>query len=88
MKKDNYFRKNITPLIIGNLINRGSIHTHSYLNSASENGHKDIVQFLASNVADINHKDFYGSTALMCGIYNLDQYFQVYFILSNNSSSF
>ena len=71
MKKDNYFRKNITPLIIGNLINRGSIHTRSYLNSASENGHKDIVQFLASKGADIRHKKNDGWTALMWGIYDL-----------------
>ena len=73
MKKDNNFRKNITPLIIGNLKNRGSFQSHSYLNSASENGNEDIVELLASNGADINHKDNDGWTALMLGIYNLDQ---------------
>ena len=38
---------------------------------AASNGHKDIVQFLASKGADIRHKKNDGWTALMWGIYDL-----------------
>ena len=55
---------------------------------AIDKGHKDVVEFLARNGADINHKDDFGRTALICGINNKDHFFQLNFILSNISSSF
>ena len=39
-----------------------------------------------SNGADIHHKDNDGHTALTFGIYYLDKFFKINFILLNNSS--
>ena len=36
---------------------------------AAHYGHKDIVEFLASNGADIHYKNNHGWTALIWGIY-------------------
>ena len=38
---------------------------------AASNGHKNVVEFLASNGANIDNKNKDGSTALMLGIYFL-----------------
>ena len=36
-------------------------------------GHKDVVEFLVDNGANIHHKNNYGGTALMSGIFNFDK---------------
>ena len=40
-----------------------------YSKIAAQNGHRDVVEFLANKGADIHHKDNNGFTALMIGIY-------------------
>ena len=39
-----------------------------YSAKAAQNGHNDVIEFLASNGADINHKNNNGWTSLMIGI--------------------
>ena len=40
----------------------------SLLSKAANNGHKDVVEFLANNGADINHEDNLYWNAFMLGI--------------------
>ena len=51
---------------------------------AANEGHQEVVKILASNGADINHKNNNGSTALMCGIWYFNYFFSMFLILSNN----
>ena len=47
---------------------------------AAQNGYKDVVEFLLSKGVDIHHKDNNGWSAIMIGIYKLDEQFLIYFI--------
>ena len=43
------------------------------MKKAAADGHKDVVEFLASKGAEIHHKNSDGRTALISGILNSNQ---------------
>lgn len=67
---------------LNEIVNKRDPEGHSPLHYASMSS-LELVQILLENGADINIRDFYGSTSLYCAIEN-DKYDIVKFLLAQN----